>query len=91
MKTYNPENSRQIWIESDIGQQWVNFETSKPMIAGNGRNWFRGECDYHCLILDARDQSQALTRSWDAEEKSVVFTWDANGSQYQRFNYLQVF
>ena len=91
MKTYDPKNPRQLWIQTNVGQQWLNFETSLPMMASNGRNWiWKERCTENCMILDARNQNQALDRGWETVEGTNVITFEAHGADNQRWNYVQV-
>ena len=91
MKTYDPKNPRQLWIQTNVGQQWLNFETSLPMMASNGRNWiWKERCIENCMILDARNQNQALDRGWETAEGTNVITYEAHGADNQRWNYVEV-
>ena len=84
MKDYDSENPRQIWVETNMGHQWINLATSQPMRAGPGRNWiYNGGCtnNFECQIYDARDSTQVLDRQSCYEEGCGVITSSANNSE----------
>ena len=41
--SFDIDNPRQQWIETKIGNQFINVGTGLPLFAGNGRAWIFGE------------------------------------------------
>ena len=89
MQTYDPTNSKQIWIKSDLGDQWINTGTYQPLMAGNGRNWIIGSKNGNgYLILDQREPTKALDRGWKQANGQGLTTWQAHGAVNQRWNFV---
>ena len=60
---FDPSNPKQLWMETSIGNQFINVATGLPMYAGAGRAWRFGEQQ---RIFD--QSGRALFARWKNED-----------------------
>ncbi len=78
-------NPKQQWIQTDVGNQWINVGTGLPLQGWGNIKSFILPLDDQDRILDARNPGKALNRGWAQQDGVPVGGWNKHGGLNQKW------